>query len=502
MPLNPQTVGEREDPFVLFNSYIFIFLFLPLCLIGWFGLNHFRKSTLAQIFLLGMSLWFYGYFNPSYLGIIITSITFNFCITRILSRTRASSLRKVEVILAVAVNLGILFYYKYFDFFLENINVLAHADFTLRHILLPLGISFFTFQQLSYVLDAYHREVPQYSFLLYASYVSFFPQLIAGPIVTHDELIPQFMDLAKRQFSWDNFSKGMYMFILGLSKKVLIADVFGQAANWGFGNIELLDTLNAILVSLAYTIQIYFDFSGYSDMAIGLGKMMNFDIPVNFNSPYKSLTITEFWRRWHITLTRFFTKYVYIPLGGNRRGTMRTYCNILAVFLASGLWHGASWAFVLWGFLHGALNVITRHFHAWIEKLPKALLWSLTFVFLDLTWILFRCENIPDALRFFQRLATGQFGPIRAELSGAFLQPEFEFVFSHIPFLNLFNIHPELFLLVWFGGAMMMLLIPRNAYQHMERFHPTGWNLLGCVILIVWCVMSFSGVSTFLYFNF
>ena len=487
---------------MLFNSYIFIFLFLPLCLAGWFGLNHFRKYTLAQLFLLGMSLWFYGYFNPSYLVIIIVSIVSNFLITRILSRTTSTALRKAEVVLAVVWNLGVLFYYKYFDFFIENINLLAHTDYALRHILLPLGISFFTFQQLSYVLDAYHQEVPRYTFLQYASYVAYFPQLIAGPIVTHDELIPQFMDPSKRRFDWDSFSKGLYMFILGLSKKVLIADTFGNAANWGFGNIGSLDTLNAIFVSLAYTIQIYFDFSGYSDMAIGLGKMMNFDLPVNFDSPYKACTVTEFWQRWHMTLTRFFTKYIYIPLGGNRRGTARTYCNILLVFLISGLWHGASWAFVLWGLLHGILNVVSRHFHSWFEKLPRALSWIMTFVFLDLTWILFRCENIPDALHFFRQLGTWRFGPICAELSSAFLLPEFEFVFSHIPFLRVFSLHPELFLLVLFGCAMALLLIPQNARWHMEQFHPTGWNLLGSIILIIWCIMSFSGVSTFLYFNF
>lgn len=487
---------------MLFNSYIFILLFLPLCLTGWFSLNHFRKYHLAQLFLLIMSLWFYGYFNSSYLAIIVISIISNFFASRIISRTKSAVLRKAEVTLAVVWDLAVLFYYKYLDFFIENINLLAHTDFTLQHILLPLGISFFTFQQLSFVLDSYRGEVPRYTFVQYASYVAYFPQLIAGPIVTHDELIPQFMDISKRRFDWDNFSKGLYMFILGLSKKVLIADTFGAAANWGFGNIGELDTLNAILASLAYTIQIYFDFSGYSDMAIGLGKMMNFDLPVNFNSPYKACTVTEFWQRWHMTLTRFFTKYIYIPLGGNRRGTVRTYCNILFVFLISGLWHGASWAFVLWGVLHGILNVITRHFHSQFEKMPRFLSWIMTFVFLDLTWILFRCENIPDSLRFFQRLGAWQFGPIRGELSSAFLLPEFEFVFSHIPFLSFVNLHPELLLLVWFGCTMALLLIPKNACQHMEQFRPTRWNLLSSMVLLLWCIMSFSGVSTFLYFNF
>ena len=263
--------GGKENPVLLFNSYIFVLVFLPLCLTGYFGLNHRKHYTLAQAFLLAMSLWFYAYFNVSYLWIILSSILLNYCFTLLMYRTENSIWRKAELLLAVAANLGILFYFKYFDFFLMNLNRFLHTDFHLHNILLPLGISFFTFQQVSYVVDAYRGEVKQYNFLQYASFVAYFPQLIAGPIVTHDELIPQFMDKDKKQFDWDNFAKGLYMFAMGLAKKVLIADVFGGAANWGFGNVQILDTTNAVLASLAYTIQIYFDFSGYCDMAIGIG---------------------------------------------------------------------------------------------------------------------------------------------------------------------------------------------------------------------------------------
>ena len=215
------------------------------------------------------------------------------------------------------------------------------TDFALRGVVLPLGISFFTFQQMSYVIDAYRGEVSQYNLLHYASFVSYFPQLVAGPIVTHDELIPQFLDEEKKRFRWESFSPGLFLFAMGLGKKVLVADLFGRAANWGFGNIAALDSTNAILVMLAYTFQVYFDFSGYCDMANGLGRMMNLELPVNFDSPYKAATITEFWDRWHKTLTRFFTRYIYIPLGGNRRGRLRTYLHVMIVFLVSGIWHGA-----------------------------------------------------------------------------------------------------------------------------------------------------------------
>lgn len=487
---------------LLFNSYVFILLFLPLCIIGYFGLNYFQHFTLAQAFLLGMSLWFYGYFNPSYLVIILVSIIANYLVTLLMAKTSNSFLRKCQVIIAVLLNLGILFYFKYFDFFLENLNRIAHTDFTLQNILLPLGISFFTFQQISYVVDAYRGEVPQYKFLQYASFVAYFPQLIAGPIVTHDELIPQFMDLSKKKFNWDNFSRGIYIFVLGLAKKVLIADIFGNAANWGFANIAGLDTTNAILSSLAYTIQIYFDFSGYCDMAVGIGKMMNIDLPVNFDSPYKALTISEFWQRWHKTLTRFFTKYIYIPLGGNRKGTARTYINMMIVFLASGLWHGANWTFVLWGFLHGLFSVITRHWKIWFQKLHPALCWMITFLFLNVTWILFRADSIADAIAFIKQLLVMDCGPVNSELLSAFLLPEFEFLLGPLPAFAFLEQHPTVWLTLFYSFALFLILYPRNAYEQMGSFKPKIINAVGIFILFIWCVLSFSSVSTFLYFNF
>ena len=222
---------------MLFNSYIFILLFLPLCLIGYFGLNRFHRYSLAMAFLLGMSLWFYGYFNPSYLAIIVTSILLNYGITRLMRMTDRQGARKAELAAALLVNFGILFYYKYFDFFIGNVNVLFAAQIPLKHIVLPLGISFFTFQQVSYVIDAYRGQTGNYSFLQYAAYVAYFPQLIAGPIVTHDELIPQFLEEDRKRFQWENFSPGMFLFTLGLTKKVLIADTFGKVADWGFGDI-------------------------------------------------------------------------------------------------------------------------------------------------------------------------------------------------------------------------------------------------------------------------
>ncbi len=471
-------------------------------MVGYFGLNHRKHYKLAQVFLLGMSLWFYGYFSPGYLVIILSSVVLNYLFTRLMARTEKPSLRRWELAAAVILNIGALFYFKYYDFFLLNVNRIFGTDYTLRHILLPLGISFFTFQQVSYVIDAYRGEVAEYGFLQYACFVTYFPQLIAGPIVTHDELIPQFEDLSKKEFNWDNFSRGLYMFAMGLAKKVLIADTFGTAANWGFANVADLDTTNALFSSLAYTVQIYFDFSGYCDMAIGIGEMMNLELPVNFDSPYKALTITEFWDRWHKTLTRFFTRYIYIPLGGSRRGTLRTYINVMTVFLVSGIWHGANYTFILWGLLHGAFSVVTRWKKAWFDKCHPALNWIMTFTFVSLTWILFRADSIGDAIIFLKRLLVLDFGPIHDGILNAFQLPEIMILVRRIPQLIYLEWNPGLLVLVFFSAALYLLLGEKNARERMLEFKPSLKNLLLTVILLVWCVLSFSGVSTFLYFNF
>lgn len=484
---------------MLFNSYIFVLVFLPLCMIGYFGCCHFGKGTYGQVFLLGMSLWFYGYFHVEYLFIIVFSILCNYGFYVLLGRSSGSGRRKRLLAGALVLDVGILFYYKYFNFFLENVNGIFGRNFALTSILLPLGISFFTFQQLSFVIDAYKGEVPAYRFLDYACFVTYFPQLIAGPIVTHDELIPQFMDEERKRFRWDNFVRGMYLFALGLSKKVLIADTFGNGVNWGFANIGELDSTNGFLVMLFYTIQIYFDFSGYCDMAVGLGRMMNLELPLNFHSPYRAASITEFWDRWHMTLTRFFTRYVYIPLGGSRKGTVRTCRNVMLVFLVSGLWHGADWTFVLWGACHGVCSVLTRLCKGTLERIPQAVRWLGTFLFLNVTWVLFRADSIGDAARLLGKLLELDFGPVNGSLTAGFYLPECGLLDSLIPFTR---ICPEFFLIVFTAAALFLLFGVRNAYEKMKAFEPELGRLLLTALLLVWCICSFSGVSTFLYFNF
>ena len=322
-------------------------------------------------FLIGMSLWFYGYNNVYYLAILVVSVLSNYGIVTLMSRTKVEKKRLLLLWTGILLNIGILLYFKYYDFFIENINLCLKSSLPLLRLALPLGISFYTFQQVSYVIDAYRGDCKDYTFLEYAAYVTYFPQLVAGPIVYHSELIPQFRDLSKKKLCFTNISKGLYAFSLGLAKKVLIADTFSKVVTIGYGNVNELNTTSAVLVMICYSLQIYFDFSGYCDMAYGMAYMMNIKLPVNFNSPYKAVSLSDFWDRWHMTLTRFFTKYIYIPLGGNRKGNARTRLNILIVYLVSGFWHGANWTFILWGILHGIVSVFERIVHFVFAKNNK-----------------------------------------------------------------------------------------------------------------------------------
>ncbi|PHU35539.1 membrane-bound O-acyltransferase family protein [Pseudobutyrivibrio ruminis] len=487
---------------MLFNSYIFIFLFLPICIVGYFLLNKTGKYQLGRAFLLGMSLWFYGYFNPAYLLIIVSSVCINYLFYLWMSRLQQQDNNKFckpVMIFAVAVNLGIIGYFKYMDFFIENVNAVAGTDWPLKHIMLPLGISFFTFQQISFIVDTYRGQVPRYDFLTYACYVTFFPQLVAGPIVTHDELVPQLLDTSKKKIDWDNMAKGFYIFAMGLGKKVLIADVFGGAVNIGYGNIATLQATNAIMVMFAYSIQLYFDFSGYCDMAIGLGKMLNIDLPLNFDSPYKALNLADFWNRWHMTLGRFFTRYVYIPLGGNRKGNIRTYFNIFIVFLLSGFWHGAAWTFVIWSVLNGLLVILTRMFKKAFDAMPSVLGWLICQVYFSMSLVFFRAARTRDAIDFFKQIFHLNFTSIDKNIMTAFATPGLKFLLDGSALANLL---PVIYAVIYYVIALVIIICCKNAHEKMVAFKPNVRSLLWTVVLFVTSVLSFSGISTFLYFNF
>lgn len=489
---------------MLFNSYIFIFVFLPIVLVGYFAINATGRYGLGRVFLLAMSLWFYGYYNPKYLLIIGASVLVNYGIYRLIKKRQNEAAEKIKtakpvMILGVAINLGLLFYFKYVDFFLENLNALAGTDIAFLNIALPLGISFFTFQQISFIVDTYRGQVGDYDILTYACYVTFFPQLVAGPIVTHDELIPQLMDPGKKKVDWDNMAKGLYVFAIGLGKKVLLADVFGVAVNWAFENVADLGATNAILAALGYTFQLYFDFSGYCDMAIGLGLMLNLLLPVNFDSPYKSYDMNEFWNRWHITLGRFFTRYVYIPLGGNRRGNVRTYINLFVVFLLSGFWHGASWTFVIWGLLNGVLCIINRIFKEFFKNMHAGLAWMINFVYASLAFVFFRANTVGDAIELIKQILYVDFTTISVDILDAFKTPVLKFLLDGTAVTNSL---PYIYVGIYYFLAFYIIMGCKNSKEKMESFKAGPCSLAFTAVLLVASILSFAGISTFLYFNF
>jgi len=483
---------------MLFNSYIFIFVFLPLTLAGWTELNRIKAYRMAEVFLCLMSLWFYGYFNVSYLALILVSILLNYLIS--LGFHKGVLNRKATLAAGLTVNLGLLFYFKYYDFFISNINAVFKADFNLKHILLPLGISFFTFQQLSYIIDRSRGEAAHYDLIDYTAYVTFFPQLVAGPIVLHTEFMPQFKDTANRRFDPDRAYEGMISLVIGLGKKVLLADTLAILVNYGFKNYLLLDTFSATAVMIAYFLELYFDFSGYSDMAIGLGLLFGIRLPLNFDSPYKASTLKELWTRWHMTLTRFMTRYVYIPLGGSRKGRARTLVNVFVVFFLSGLWHGAAWTYVVWGIATG-LIVIWDNINP--VKLPKRIGIILTDITFGLLLIPFRSESLKVAGSMFRNLIKGYTGNLPGFAQKVMDMPEL-----YIPAQIVERIAPDrmpavsvIWLIMLLGIGIFVLTRHNTAYIRTEYRSRRSLPIL-LALIFAYSVISLSQVSTFIYFNF
>ncbi len=451
------------------------------------------------MFLTGMSLWFYGYFNVSYLALILASILANYLISLALEKGLIH--RYTEMGLGVLVNLGLLFYYKYYDFFVSNINAVFKTDYNLKHILLPLGISFFTFQQLSYMIDRGRGEADHYGLIDYMAYVTFFPQLIAGPIVLHTEFMSQFKDYESREFNADMMYEGVISFVIGLGKKVLLADTLAIVVNYGFDNYLMLDTFSTVAVMTAYLMELYFDFSGYSDMAIGLGLMFGIRLPINFDSPYKSATLKELWTRWHMTLTRFMTKYVYIPLGGSRKGKIRTLINVFVVFLLSGLWHGAAWTYVVWGIATGIIVV-------WDNinpiKLPKYIGILLTDITFTLLLIPFRSENLMVAGCIFMDLIKGWTGNLPKMAGTVMNMPEL-----YIPAQITERMLPEgsavymnVIWLIVLLAIGLFVLTRANATYIRTQCRNRRFIIPFIAIVFAYSVISLSQVSTFIYFNF
>lgn len=522
---------------MLFNTYHFIFAFLPVTLLVFFLLGSRGKTELAMGWLVLASLFFYGFWNPAYVGLIVISLLINFSFGQALIREGTGEKnRKLILWLGVGLNLGLLAYYKYANFFVDNVNLLVGSEIALGKIVLPLAISFFTFQQIAFVVDAYQRKAQEPRFLPYCLFVTFFPQLIAGPIVHHGEMMPQFLKKERFRFQFNDFSIGLTIFLLGLFKKVIIADEVAGYASAVFAGAEnglTLTMFEAWTASLSYTMQLYFDFSAYSDMAIGLGRMFGIKLPMNFNSPYKALSIVDFWRRWHMTLSRFLRDYLYIPLGGNRKGPTRQQVNLFLTMLLGGMWHGAGWTFIAWGGLHGAYLMINHHWRAWrkparekrpVGALMKLVYWALTFIAVMISWIFFRATSFDSALAILKGMfgfngislpeglasSLGQLG----EATGGWIS------FEGIQ-VNPFPIGVTA--AIWALAASLIAFLAPNVCQIMHRYEPAfetypgelkparhawltwsprlGWAII-VAVLSFWTLANLTRVSEFLYFQF
>ncbi len=484
-----------------FNSYIFILLFVPLVVIGYFFLNNKKHYRIAQGYLLVMSLVFYAYAGIPYFLLLLASVAGNYICSILIEKTGK---KKLFMIIGIALNLGILFYYKYYDFFISNLNAIFQSDFVLKHIALPLGISFYTFQQLSFIVDRGTGRSKHYSLLDYMFFVTFFPQLVAGPIVKHDELIPQMYDKSKKTLSWDNLYEGIVLFVLGLSKKTLIADYISMAVDYGYNNVETLDTCSAVFAVLGFALQVYFDFSGYSDMAMGLGKMLNLDLPNNFNQPYRSRSFTEFWRRWHITLNRFLTEYVYFPLGGSRKGKFRKAMNTIFIFLLSGLWHGADWRYVIWCGVQGPIRVAEDHILKKKKENRSVIGWIYFFLVYNLLLVIFRSNSLPAAGQMYQRLFSFSWNGSISDIAFAMDNSLLFIPTQLIKAVGLGSLYGAIFpvYMILMYGLAIFLLTRKTPYQivmeRKEKKHRPGI----IAFLLVACIVCFSKTEVFLYFNF
>ncbi len=472
---------------MLFNSFEFLFIFLPITFFIYFYLNKKRLIKLGIGWLTVASLIFYSYWNINYLPLILISMVFNYTVGYTLSHPSALKInRKLVLMIGLIGNIGLLSYYKYFDFLINNINAVFHSGFDTLKIMLPLGISFFTFTQIAYLVDAYRKEVSEYDFLNYGLFVTFFPHLIAGPILHHSEMMPQFADIRKKIINHKNISKGLFLISIGLFKKVLIADFLSPFVIGIFDSVATPDFFEAWVGCLSYSFQLYFDFSGYCDMALGIALLFNIALPVNFNSPYKSQNIQEFWRRWHMTLSRFLKNYIYIPLGGNRIGEFKTYRNLFVTFLIGGIWHGANWTFIIWGVLHGLGACVNRLWKKLNINMNKYLAIFITFIFLNFTWMFFRAPSIHRAIELLKSL-------IGLNGINPLVINKLRFTFENG------NIKLSLFL---FAGCIIMSFFMKNSMEWVEKFKPSKIYFIVTILLFVLSVSSMNKVSEFLYFQF
>jgi D-alanyl-lipoteichoic acid acyltransferase DltB (MBOAT superfamily) len=517
---------------MLFNSFVFIFAFLPVTLFVFYKIGTRGHHRIAVTWLVGASIFFYGWWNPAYVSLILISILFNYGIgVSLASRdnTRHWSGRSL-LSLGIAGNLLLLGYFKYANFTVNNLNTVFGFDIHVDQIVLPLAISFFTFQQVAYLVDAHRKETREYSFLHYCLFVTFFPQLIAGPIVHHREMLPQFAKDKIYRLDTERLAVGITIFSIGLFKKVVLADNVSQFSTPVFDAAlagHSIGLFEAWTGALAYTFQLYFDFSGYADMAIGIGQMFGIRLPLNFNSPYKAHNIIEFWRRWHMTLSRFLRDYLYFPLGGNRAGNARRYINLLITMLLGGLWHGAGWTFVAWGGLHGFYLIVNHAWHAVRRglniasgeptKLGTVIARLLTFLAVVVSWVFFRAESFSGAIEILR----GMIGFNGFSSAIEFITKTDLFGINWVMGLVPMQLPVQIIIVIAFSTLFTVIWSLPNVQDMMARYQPAlgestleaegkgalrwhpnrRWALATAVLALI-SIMNMQEISEFLYFQF
>lgn len=478
-----------------FTSYEFILLLLPVQIIAFFLLSR-RNPSLGKISLIAGSLVFYLYEDLSLSLPLLFSVLFNYIFACLLRKRRRG---RAFVAIPIVVNVALLFAFKYTNFTISCINGFLGKDFTPLDILQPVGISFFTFQQIAYLVSVYQGTVGN-SLLDYLVYILYFPKILMGPLMEPVDFFDQLNDSSRKKPCLENIASGIKLFSFGMFKKLLLADTFAKAVAWGYSNFSDTTAMDWILIGLFYSFEIYFDFSGYCDMATGASLFLNITLPINFDSPYKALCIRDFWKRWHISLTTFFTRYIYIPLGGSRKGTAMTCVNTMLVFLISGLWHGASWTFLLWGGLHGLLSLFDRFTARYQEKVFTPVRWMLTFCAVNLLWLLFRSDSISQWVDILRKLFFLENTYISEDLLATFSRADLSLLLHFLPSPSTFERIRGLWMLVFTFTSLAICLVPDTAYRNRQRL--TKWELLLAAAAFVWSFTCIGGESVFVYFNF
>lgn len=490
---------------MVFNSFGFILLFLPAFLLAMQLARRIAKKKprykeMCKIVIIAFSLVFYGLFGAKNCAVLAASLVVNGIGAKMLQNSRKKALMIVIVLM----------------------NVMSLLFFKFSGVFFPIAVSFYTFNQISYIVDTYKGEIDSFNLIDYLAYILFFPKILQGPLMEYGDFIRELDKAKEHSFDYEVMLRALFLLSMGLFMKVILADTFGRAVDYGYDNLLTLGSLEAILVAVFYSFQLYFDFSGYCDMASAVCMMIGFELPDNFNSPYKAVNIVDFWKRWHISLTKFFTKYVYIPLGGNRKGAVRMYINFMIVFLLSGLWHGSGWTFIVWGAMHGVLYVITRavmhgkkndksasttdEMDAAGSKgiLPvfmRSISVVLTFVYVTVAWVFFRANTITDAITLLTRVFIGGSKRISTNISACFQLDELWYVIKVTPIMKMpfaWETCLWLFLIVSAG----MIIFSKNAITIARNCKIGIRTTLLTAFLLVWSIVSFAGVSTFLYMNF